>query len=284
MVYTTIIGSLALAINTIFEKLILKKKEMSVKKYQTLGFLAIIIAMLPIIYFFWKISSDALTLKNIFIFLLVIIFSVIANFLYYYSLKKEKVSKLQSARILEPLLTILLSIIFSFIFGEVLYEKNFRIIIPAIIATLALVFSHVKKHHVRFNKYFIIAIFASFFFALELVTSRLILNFYSPVTFYFLRGISIFLISFAVFRPKLSGLEKKTYGKILLIGAIWVIYRMVIYYGYLSYGIIFTTLMITLGPILVYALAWIFLKDKPRLREIIASLIIIACILYVILT
>jgi len=279
--YIPILGSLALAINTILEKIILKKREMSIKKYQTLGFLGIIIAMLPIIYFFWKISSEAFTLKNIFIFLLVIIFSVIANFLYYYSLKKEKVSKLESARILEPFLTILLSIIFSFIFGEILYEKNFKIIIPAIIATLALVFSQVRKHHLRFNKYFITAIFASFFFALELVTSRLILDFYSPVTFYFLRCISIFLISFAVFRPKLSGLEKKTYGKILLIGAI---YRMVIYYGYLIYGIIFTTLMITLGPILVYAFAWIFLKDKPRLREIIAFLIILACILYVILT
>ena len=282
--YIPILGALALAINTILEKLILKKREMSIKRYQTLGFLAIIVAMLPIIYFFWKISLEAFALKNIFIFLLVVIFSVIANFLYYYSLKKEKISKLQPARILEPLLTIILSIIFSFIFGEILYEKNFNVIIPAIIATLALVFSHVRKHHLRFNKYFIIAIFASFFFALELVISRLILDFYSPVTFYFLRGISIFLISLAVFGPKLSGLKKKIYGKILLIGAIWVIYRMVIYYGYLSYGIIFTTLMITLGPILVYVFAWIFLKDKPNLREIIASLIILACILYVILT
>lgn len=257
---------------------------MSVKRYQVLGFLAIIVAMLPIIYFFWKLSSEAFALKNIFIFILVIIFAVIANFLYYYSLKKEKISKLEPARILEPLFTILLAIIFSFIFGEVLYEKNLKIIIPAIIATGALIFSQIKKHHLRFNKYLIIAIFASLFFALELVTSRLILDFYSPVTFYFLRCVSIFLISFAIFKPKLSGLEKKTYGKILLISAIWVVYRMVIYYGYLSYGVIFTTLMITFGPILVYVFAWIFLKDKPEIKEIIASLIIIACILYVILT
>jgi drug/metabolite transporter (DMT)-like permease len=279
-----ILGALALSVNTILEKIILKKKELSVKKYQVLGFLAIIVAMLPIIYFFWKISSEAFTLRNIFIFILVVVFSVIANFLYYYSLKNEKVSKLQPARILEPLFTILLSIVFSFIFGEILYEKNLNIIIPAIIATLALVFSHVKKHHLKLSKYFIIAIFASFFFALELVTSRLILDLYSPITFYFLRCVSIFLISFAVFRPKLSGLKGKTYGKILLISAIWIIYRMIIYYGYLNYGVIFTTLMITLGPILVYFLAWIFLKDKPKLREIIASLIILACVIYVILT
>jgi drug/metabolite transporter (DMT)-like permease len=281
--YFPILGSLALAANTIFEKLILKKKEMSVKRYQTLGFLAIVVAMLPFIYFFWKLTPEALSLKNIIIFLSVIIFALIANFLFYYSLKNEKVSKLESARILEPIFTILLSVVFSFIFSEVLYERNFKVVIPAIIAALALVFSHVKRHHLKLNKYFIAAIFASLFFALELVFSRLILDFYSPITFYFLRCLSIFLISFIVFQPKLSGIERKTYWKILMIGAIWVIYRIIIYYGYLIYGIISTTLVITLGPVFVYIFAWIFLKDKPKLREIIASVIIIGCVLYAVL-
>ena len=70
---------------------------------------------------------------------------------------------------------------------------------------------------------------------------------------------------------------------ILIIGIIWVVYRIIIYYGYLNLGVIFTTLMIMLGPILIYIFAWKFLKEKIKKRNIIAALIIIGCILYAVL-
>ena len=60
-------------------------------------------------------------------------------------------------------------------------------------------------------------------------------------------------------------------------------YRIIVYYGYLTLGFIFTTLMIMLGPIFVYTFARIFLKEKLTWRNIIASAIIIACVLYALL-
>ena len=67
-------------------------------------------------------------------------------------------------------------------------EKNFTALILALIAAAALIFSHIKKHHLKFGKYFIFALIGSFFFASELVLSRLILDYYSPMTFYFARS------------------------------------------------------------------------------------------------
>jgi len=185
--------------------------------------------------------------------------------------------------LLEPLFIILIGLIFSFIFGEILYERNIKIIIPAFIAASALIFSHLKKYHLEFNRYFISAILGSFFFALELVVSVLILDFYSPITFYFFRCASIFLISLAVFRPKFSGLDKKTYWMIFLVGAVWVLYRVIVYYGYLTYGIMFTTLIIMLGPVFIYVLANRFLKEKLNWKNIVSAIVIIACVLYAIL-
>ena len=279
-----VIGALAMAVGTILEKTILRVKNIGIKQYQTLGFLAIIITMLPFIWFFWRIDSQALTLGSIGILTLVIIFSIAANLFTFSSMKWEKVSNLEPAKILEPLFVIILAIIFSFIIDSKLYERNLNILIPAIIAGLALIFSHIKKHHLNFNKYFIFAIVGSFFFALELVTSRLILNFYSPMSFYFIRCLSIFIISLIVFRPNLGGINNKIKSHILITGAIWVLYRVMIYYGYLHLGIVFTTLTIMLGPIFIYLFAWKFLREKIEKRNIIAAGIIIASILYALLT
>ncbi len=87
-----------------------------------------------------------------------------------------------------------------------------------------------------------------------------------------------------MFRPKFKSLDKKSIKLIFITGAIWSIYRIVIYWGYTTLGIISTTLMIMLGPIFIYILARIFLKEKIRWRNIVASIIIIACVLYAVLS
>tara|TARA_Y100000034_G_scaffold73343_1_gene88306 strand:+ start:4266 stop:5120 length:855 start_codon:yes stop_codon:yes gene_type:complete len=280
MIYLPILGALALGVGNILEKIVLKRRKVNIKLYQTASFLAIILTMLPFVFFFWRMNTQALEISNILIFSLVIIFSLIANMFVFYSMKWEKLTNLEPAKILEPLFVIFLAIIFSFFIDSGLYERNLNVIIPALIAGAALVFSHIEKHHLSFNKYFIAAILGSLFFALELVTSRLILDFYSPITFYFIRCSSIFLISLIAFRPNFEKLNKKVRFKILATGIIWVIYRLIVYYGYLNIGIIFTTLMIMLGPIFIYAFAYIFLKEKLNWRNIIAAIIIICSVLY----
>ncbi|MDP3992071.1 MAG: EamA family transporter [Nanoarchaeota archaeon] len=280
--YLPILGAIALAGGTILERIVLKKKKVDIKLYQTASFLAIIVSLLPLLYFFWKLDSGALESKNILIFSLVILFATIANLLVFYSLKGEKVGNLEPARVLEPLFVILLAIVFSF-FAEGLFERNFKVIVPALIASSALVFSHIKKNHLKFNPYFIAAIFGSFFFALELVISRLILDFYSPVTFYFLRSSSIFLLSLLIFRPDFKKLDTKVRWQIFATGFIWMIYRVVVYYGYLNVGVIFTTLLLMLGPILIYALAYFILKEKISWYNFAAAIVIVGSVIYAIL-
>jgi uncharacterized membrane protein len=280
--YIPILGALALSIGTVLERVILKIKKIDIKFYQTASFFAIMLASLPFIYFFWRIDSGAFQLKNILVFIGVVVFSITANLLVFYSLKWEKVTNLEPARILEPLFVVLLALLFSFFIGG--FERDLNVIIPAIIASLAIVFPHIKRHHLQFNKYFIAAILGSFFFALELILSSLILQFYSSITFYFLRCAFIFLISLVVFRPKLKPLkDKKIPVLIFVTGAVWVAYRMAIYFGYTRYGVTFTTLVIMLSPIFIYFIANRFLKEKLNWKNILSSLIIIACVVYALL-
>jgi len=280
MIFYPIFSAVALASGTLLQKIVLKSKKMDIKLTQVCEFLAIVLCLLPFIYFFWELNPKAFELKNFLIFGLVILFSIIANLFTYYSVKGGKISNLEPAKILEPLFVILLAVLFSFFIDSHLYERNFKIIILALIAGTSLIFAHIKKNHLVFKKYFIAAIFGSFFFALELVISRLILDFYSPVTFYFLRCSSIFLISLILFRPKFEKLDKPLYLKFLGLGVLWSVYRIFLYYGYLSLGILSTTLVVMLAPLLIFFFAWKFLNEKINWKNILATIVIVACILF----
>ncbi len=279
MIIYPFLGALALGSGTILQKLILRKKSIDVKLYIVLEFLFISLLMIPLIYFLWNVQLGAFTLTNILLLLLVVILSIIANLFVVYSMKWEKVSKLEPAKVLEPLFVVIFALIFSF-FSMELFERNFNVIIPAFIASIALVFSHVKKHHLKFNKYFIAAIFGSLFFALELVISRFLLVYYSSFSFYFVRTFLVFLICLIIFRPDFSPMDKKSGLKFFFLGAIWIIFRVSMYYGYVHLGVVSTTLIIMLGPVFIYLFAWKFLKEKIELRNIIAAFVIVGCVLY----
>jgi drug/metabolite transporter (DMT)-like permease len=274
-----ILGALALACGTVLERYILKKKKLGIRLYQTVSFFAISLIIIPFLFFFWKMDAGAYKLKNILIFLSVIASSITANLFIFYSLKWEKVTNLQPARILEPMFTILLALLFG-LFIDGFSDPNPKILIPAIIASVALIFPFISKERICINKYFVAAIFGSFFFGLELILSNLILNFYSPITFYFLRCLSIFIISFSVFHSDTKAMDKKSLLLTFLTAAVWVAYRVSIYFGYQNYGVIFTTLIIMLGPIFIYILANRLLKEKLNWKNIISSVIIIGCVLY----
>ena len=76
--------------------------------------------------------------------------------------------------------------ILAFIFYS--SERNWTIVILALIAGVSLIASHVKKSHFVYDKYMLAVLAGGFFFAVELVLSNSILSYYSGFTFYFLHS------------------------------------------------------------------------------------------------
>jgi drug/metabolite transporter (DMT)-like permease len=190
-------------------------------------------------------------------------------------MKWEKITALEPIRLSQALFVIVLAFIF--------YESErtaTSVIIPAFIAAIALIFSHIRRHHFQFNKYAIAAIAGSFFFAVELVISKSLLEFYSPLTFYILRCLFIFFIALIIFNKNIKNVSKDAWSYMIATGFIWVIYRSILYYSYTLKGIIFTTLLFLLAPVFIYFFSYKYLDEKPNWRNIIASIIIVLCILY----
>jgi len=283
MFYIPIVGALLEGIGTILDKKIIQTKGINHKNYVAYGFLALSIVMLPFLPFLWKLSPEAFLLKNIIIFAIVVIASVFANILMVYALKRENITVIEPIKLMHPLFNIILAFILSFFFFDYSNERNYSILILSSIASITLIASHVKKHHFDFDRYILAALLGSFLFSVELVISKAILPYYSGLTFYFFRCFFVFLIALLIFKPKITEIPKKIIPMILAVNIIWVIYRVILYWGYLAYGVVFTTMLFILAPVFIYIFARIFLKEKIELRNIIAAMVIVICVILAII-
>lgn len=280
MFYIPILGALLEATGMILEKKVIRKKNMSYKNYTVYGFLAIIIVMIPFLFFFWKLTPEAFQLKNILIFFAIAIIALLANLFIFYSLKRETIGEYEPIALMQPLFTILLAFILSFFLTAYSDENNPIILLLALIASITLIAAHVKKHHLKFDKYIIAALFGGFFFAVELVLSKLILPYYSSWTFYFLRCLVILIIAWLVFRPNFKKIDKQSRYLTWIVSLVWIIYRAILYWGYENLGIIYTTILLSiLSPIFIFIFAKIFLKEKITKKQIISAIVILICVI-----
>jgi len=278
MVYIPIIGAVFEATSAIIHKKVLRKHNMDYKNFTVYAFLAIILVMLPFIFFIWEIEKEAFKPINLTIFFAVVIIAIFANLFTFYALKREDITELEPIRLMHPLFVILITLVFSFFIPLYEAERNYSILALALVASIALVLPHFKKNHFNFNKYLISGTIGSFLFALEMVLTRAVLEYYSVLTYYFLRCLFIFIIAAIVLHPKITSIQNKTKFMIFLIGILAVIYRFTVYYGYLTLGIVFTTIIFLLAPVLIYIFAAIFLKEKLRWKNIVSAAIIITCV------
>ena len=273
-----IFGAFLEATGAILVKKIINKHGINFRNYIVYIFFSIVLISLPLLFFFWKVESGALDLPNLILLASIVIISIFANFFIFYSLKKEDLSEIQPIRLTTPLFTILIVFILSFFFEVYSQERNYSILVLALIASIALIVSHIKKNHIVFNKYSIAAIIGSLLFAIEMTLSKPILFFYNPITFYFIRSLWIFIITWTIFHQKLSPIKNKTKIMISLTAMTAILFRVILYYGFQTLGVIFTTTIFILAPIITYIFAAIFLKEKITIKQIISSIVVIACV------
>ncbi len=278
-----LLGAFSEGAGTVIEKKILMKRKLETRTYNTFSFMAIVIILIPIIFianyflptqFPTQIDAKAFLPVNLLLMFGVIIVSILANLFTFYAMKWEKMTELEPMRLMQPMFTILLAF---FIFSTERQTQT-SIIILSLIASFALVASHIRKHHLSFNKYAWAAILGSLFFSLELVMSKEILSFYPPLVFYLFRCFGIFIISLFLFRSNPTKIQKSTWPMIFAVSFIWIFYRVLLYSSYLSEGMITTTLLFILTPVFIYIFSWKYLKEQFRWRNLIASVIIVICV------
>lgn len=224
--------------------------------------------------FLGKVSHDFFQIRYLLYFILMLVVAIVWNVFYYRGAQKEKVHEFELIIMFQPLITILLAAIFI--------EKNvnIHIFIAAILASFALVAAHLKKMHLEFSEYSWGLVVACFFISVEIIFQKILLEVFSPVALYFYRTIIIFIFFYIFFRPHMKQVANTNLWLILTTSALGVAQMVTKFYGFESFGVIYTSLVLIISPVLVYLLSTIMLHERLRPRMVISFLVILSCIVY----
>ncbi len=272
----SIIASIGYAAGIVVDKITLSKYKVPVMRFIPLLFvwLAIITAIFLPKYggFDYSHISDY---KYILLFVLMIVLALTWNIYYYRGIQKEEIHEFELIMLLSPLVTVLLAGIF------LPAERSLTTFIAALVASVALIATRFRHHHVKIGKVAWMTIGAMILMSGESIVIRQLLDVFSPVTLYFTRTAVLALAFIIIYKPKMMVMKKEAYA-LTIISAIFGVVQMVLkFYGFKELGVVETTLILVLGPFLVYFFSAFYFKEKLFKRDILAAIIVILCVLYV---
>lgn len=270
-----LIATLAQTLGITVDKIGLSKKRIPIKVFIPVLFFFLALFTLPLICWLGGIDWNQLfTPKYLFLYIVMIILAFGWNILYYVGIKAEQVQEFELILMLNPLLVILLATMF---FKE---ERDLQVLLASFIAAMALIFAHVRREHLQFSKGAIYLLGCVVIMSIETIFHRFLLEIFSPASLYFSRTLILFIIFVLFYHPKVSRIKSKAIFLVAATSLLGVIQFVARFYGYRDFGVIITTLMLTIAPILVYFVAYTYFKERVRKRMIISGLIILAAIIW----
>ncbi len=262
------------AITLLLQKYILSYQKVNYKDYIVFAFVFLFaISALFFPKFGW-IKPEAATSFYILIGIFMILAATFWNILLCQALQKEKMIEFELIQMLQPLLTIFLG---SLIFAS---ERSVYILPAAFFAAIALIIAHIRRHHIYFNKYAKYLLLAVVLMSVEMIFIKILLTVYSPLALYVVRTFLVLIVMWAILRPSFGSINLKK-GLIIIGTTALAVLQMVLYYFAINKeGLVFTTLILILTPILVYLYSIFISKEKLSFKTGFSFIIIILCIIF----
>jgi drug/metabolite transporter (DMT)-like permease len=223
-------------------------------------------------------SVDLTKLHNLYyisLFILMIVVAISWNIFYYQGIQKENLAEFELIMLFTPLATVILAEIF------LPSERSWTTFIAGLLASVALIFSRFRHYHVRLSMVAKRTMLAMVLMSFESILIKNLLGVFSPVSLYFVRTAVIAIVFVIMYKPKLLSLARDAYA-LTIVSAIFGVMQMVLkFYGFQNLGVVETTMILLLGPFLVYAFSYLYFQERLYKRDLAAVAIIVVCILYV---
>ncbi len=271
-----ILAAISGSAGDVSNKFLLSKLKIPVKDYLPFIFSILTIISLFLIPVNYHFDGQALSFKYILLLLLMIACAATWNILLAKSLQNEPLHEYETIILMVPLITVLLAAVFLPV------ERNLHVFIAAIVASLALFLSRIKKHHFQASQNAKRTFMAVILIAIESVALRQLLNFYSPPLLYFIRVLILAIVFFIIYKPDFKILLEKPIVRGLILSASFGTGVMVLkYYAFQQIGVVQTTMILLLTPIMTYFASYFYFKEHRNFkRDIICAGVVVLCIIY----
>lgn len=256
------------------DKVTLTRRQVEVRVFIPILFLFLVLTTGILYPFLGKINPDFLKPTSLLLFAAMILCAIIWNFFYYRGAQLEKVHDYELIIMFQPLFTILLATIF------LKGERNIHIIIASLVAAVFLIIAHIKKQHFSLTLGGWNLVGAVIFMSVELIIISQLLKVYSPVALYFVRTGILFLFFYFYYRPQVNKISNTNLWLIFASAALGTVQMVSKFYGFEAYGVVYTSLILIISPVLVYILSNIFLHERFKTRAVLSFVVILGCIIY----
>lgn len=271
--FAALISSLASATNLVIDKIALSRERISLRVFLPTIFLFLFAFTAVLVPAFGRVDLDLALLPNtLFLFFLMVVMAIASNVLFYQGIQREKVHQHELLMMILPLVTVVLAAVF---YPE---ERDTRIFILALVASVALLFAKGQKEHFFVDRTSYNTFLAVVLMATESIIIRELLYTFTPVALYAFRTLALAIFFMFYYRPAFSQVSRSHWRLMAWGGAIGVIQMVSLFYAYQNLGIIYTTLIAILAPIIVFLASWEILHERIRPRVILAALLILVCV------
>lgn len=257
-------------------KILLGKMKIPLKVYLPFVFAFLIIISIFAAPIGFHVAPGALSFKVILLFFLMTAISFTWNILFAKSLQSEPLHEYELIVLTSPLLTVIVATIF------LPSERNIHVFVAALIASLAVLWARFRRHHFEISKSAKRTFLAVFLIAFESVILKELFTYFSPALLYFLRVIVLAVAFFYFYKPDFAVLSYKPAWRWLLVSALIGTVMMVSKYSaFAHFGVVKTTIILLLGPLITYAVSYFYFKEARNFkRDLIAASIVVLCIIY----
>ncbi len=257
------------------DKVVLSVRRVNFKTYTGISFpLIFFITLIIFLIFQPPLSLSLFFGKFLWLLLLSILLAIIVNLIFYRALDADRLSEIQTISLLKNIPIIIFA---SFIFTS---ERNFIVILSAIIASAAIIWSHWQKDHFQIAKYTAPFLFCAIALSpLRAIISKELLSIWNPISLELVRSGAIALILGPLFFRHFQKISLKAFFLFIITNILTSIAWILYYFSYQISGIIYTVLLFSLQPLLVYFASVFFLKEPFQRKKIIAFFIILISIM-----
>lgn len=261
------------ATSATLDKVILSKK-VNFRGYLGISF-PISFFVTLIIFSIYKptISYEFFSGFQLFWLLVSIILTILTNYIIYKALAQDYLGEIETIGLVAAIPTIILS---SIVFTS---ERNFFVVILAIIASAAIIWSHLEGGKLSIRKNTLpFLVCALTLMPLNAIVMKILLSHWSPISLELIRNGVVAAVFLPMFQKSIKATNFTAMLFLLLTNVLTSVAWILFFFSYQKIGIIYTILLFSLQPILVYFAAIFILKEQPQYKKIVAFIIVIASI------
>jgi drug/metabolite transporter (DMT)-like permease len=268
-----LIAAIGNAVESIFDKVIVGEKNMTGLVLFKLSMLFTAIWTAIPTFIWGSFQPNFFTPKYLLLFSGLLFAGLSQNILYYLALEKKDICEVEPIILLSTPMTIILAMA---IFPS---ERSLTLIIASFVATAALLFSRLEKKHLDFDKYSWFLLGSGVFCAIEAILIRYMLAVTNAVSLYGIRTASLALLLYLLFRGiKTNKTNTKGAIQVFLNSGITSIYFVARFFAIASIGIVKSSLILLLGPVIILLFSKIFLKERIPLKRAFGDAVVLACV------